>query len=89
MTNTVAVNFKMDKATKLAMERICENLGINLTNAFNIFAKAVVRNHGIPFELVEDPFYSEVNQKRLRKSIKQLENKGGKVHEVIHGKKLV
>ena len=29
-----------------------------------------------------DPFYSEANQKRLRESIKELEETGGTIHDI-------
>ena len=36
----------------------------------------------MPFELDSDPFYSQKNIERLKKSIEQMEKTGGTVHEV-------
>ena len=36
----------------------------------------------IPFEVSADPFYSDENMKRLKKSIAQMESTGGTIHEV-------
>ena len=53
--------------------------------AFTIFAKTIVRERRIPFEISAnaDPFYSEKNQKRLKKSIDALHSGKGTVHELI------
>lgn len=71
------VNFRIDEQTKKQMEEICSELGITMSTAFNIFAKKVIREKRIPFDVSIDPFYSESNMKALSKSIKELEE--GKV----------
>ena len=63
------VNIRMDDATKRQFDVICSELGLNMSAAFNIFAKTVVRQNKIPFELSVDPFYDELNQTRLRTAI--------------------
>lgn len=59
------------------MEQICNELGITMSTAFNIFAKKMIREKRIPFDVSIDPFYSESNMKAIDESIKQL--KEGKV----------
>ena len=71
------INFRIDEATKKQMEQICNELGITMSTAFNMFAKKVVREKRIPFDVSIDPFYSESNMKAIKESIKQLEE--GKV----------
>ena len=71
------VNFRIDETTKKQMEQICNELGIAMSTAFNIFAKKMVREKRIPFDVSIDPFYSESNMKAIDESIKQLEK--GKV----------
>jgi len=71
------VNFRIDETTKKQMEQICSELGITMSTAFNIFAKKVIREKRIPFDVSIDPFYSESNMKALSKSIEELEQ--GKV----------
>jgi len=78
----VVVNFRIDKETKQEMEKICEDIGISIGTAFNIFAKKFTRERKMPFELDSDPFYSQKNIERLEKSIEQMEKTGGTVHEV-------
>ena len=48
------VNIRMDEQTKKAFDAFCEEIGISVSSAFNIFAKTVVREHRIPFELRAD-----------------------------------
>lgn len=71
------VNFRIDETTKKQLEQICSELGLTMSTAFNIFAKKVIREKRIPFEISIDPFYSENNMKAISESMKQLEE--GKV----------
>ena len=71
------INFRIDENTKKQMEQICNELGITMTTAFNIFAKKMIREKRIPFDVSIDPFYSENNIKAIKESIEQL--KDGKV----------
>ena len=70
------INLRMDADLKHEMEAVCKAMGMNLTTAFNIFARKVTSERRIPFEVSapEDPFYSEENMARLKKSIAQLES---------------
>ena len=79
------INIRMDEELKKNFDEICTELGLNMTTAFNVFARAVVRKHGIPFEvsLNDDYFYSESNIARLRKSIANLNAGKGIVHDLI------
>ncbi|MDD3395733.1 MAG: type II toxin-antitoxin system RelB/DinJ family antitoxin [Acidaminococcaceae bacterium] len=76
------VNFRMDRKMKLDMEKICKKMGLSMTAAFTMFAAKVINEKRIPFEVSVDPFYSETNMKRLRKSIEQMEKTGGTIHKV-------
>ena len=39
-----------------------------MTTAITLFVKTAVRENRIPFEIRVDPFFSEVNQRRLREA---------------------
>lgn len=67
------VNFRIDEKTKKEMEQVCDELGLNVTTALNIFIKKMIREKRIPFDVSLDPFYSESNMKALKKSKSQLE----------------
>lgn len=71
------VNIRMDEDLKKEMEIVCNDLGINITTAFTIFAKKLTREKRIPFCVSIDPFYSNENIKALENSINGV--KDGKV----------
>lgn len=45
------LNIRTDKAIKDQAEMIFNELGLNMTTAVNMFLRASIREHGIPFEL--------------------------------------
>lgn len=44
-------SIRMDEKLKNEFEVICEEFGMSMTTAINIFARAVVREKRIPFEI--------------------------------------
>ncbi len=53
---TTSLNIRIGKETKKQAEAIFNELGLNRTAAINIFLRASIREHGIPFDLrVENP----------------------------------
>lgn len=48
------INIRMDETLKQEFDRLCGELGLSMTTAFNIFAKTVVRQHGLPFPVSLD-----------------------------------
>lgn len=79
------LSVRMDELTKKQFDEFCSEVGMNASVAVNLFAKAVLRERRIPFEITTDPdpFYSDANMKRLKKSIRQLEGGNGKEHDLI------
>ena len=67
------VNFRIDEETKKEMEKVCDELGMTVTTALNIFIKKMTREKRIPFDVSIDPFYSKCNMKAINESIKELE----------------
>ena len=49
----------MDEGLKKQFDKLCNELGLNMTHAYNIFTKTVVRQQRIPFELSLDISNSE------------------------------
>ncbi len=45
------VNIRMDETLKQQFDHLCSELGLNMSTAFNIFAKTMVRQQKIPFEV--------------------------------------
>ena len=63
------VNIRMDETTKTAFDKFCSEIGISVSSAFNIFAKTVVREQRIPFELK-----TEVPNEETKKAIENVRN---------------
>lgn len=77
------MSVRVDKDVKEKFDSFCEDVGLNPSVAINMYIKAVLREHKIPFEITNDPFYSESNQKWLKESVKQAENGNLTQHELI------
>jgi len=48
------VNIRMDETLKRDFDSLCNELGLTMTAAFNVFARTVVRRQGIPFEVAKN-----------------------------------
>ena len=77
------INVRIDEDLKKQFEIFCNETGLNISTAINMFVKTVVRENAIPFKIAVDPFYSEENMIHLKKAIKDLENGKGFEHELI------
>ena len=79
------LSIRMDENVKKQFDAFCAEVGMNTSVAINLFAKAVLREGKIPFEIStnDDPFYSDANKARLKKSIKALNAGKGSTHELI------
>lgn len=63
------INIKTDSEVKKEFNDICEELGLNMSAAINMFMKTVLRERGIPFELkLSEP--NELTKKVLAESAK-------------------
>ena len=76
------LSVRMDDSLKSDFDKVCNELGLSMTTAITMLAKKMTREKRLPFEVSVDPFYSEENFARLRRSIAQMESTGGTVHEV-------
>ena len=52
-------SIRMDEKLKRDFDLLCADFGMNATTAFNIFARAVVRERKIPFEIQASSAVSE------------------------------
>ena len=83
MADTINVTIRLDREIKERAERMFDDFGMNLSTAFNIFARQSLRQGKIPFEIF-DPFYSEENQAELARRIADIEaGRNLSVHELI------
>lgn len=73
----------MDENLKQQFDLLCNELGLNMSTAFNIFARTMVRQQRVPFEISLDPIYTESNMAHLRRGIKALNEGKGVEHDII------
>lgn len=76
------VSVRMDDGLKREFDAVCSDLGLSMSTAITMLAKKMAREKRLPFEVSLDPFYSQENMTRLRRSIAQMEANGGTIHEV-------
>ena len=72
MSETINVTIRMDRDIKERAEAMFSDFGMNLSTAFNVFARQALREGEIPF-VVRDPFYGEENQKIIARRIADFE----------------
>lgn len=75
------VNFRIDDTLKTKAEGVCSSLGLSMSTAINIFLTKLANEKRIPFEVSIDPFYSDENMSRLKKSIENLNTGKYKIYE--------
>jgi DNA-damage-inducible protein J len=70
------VSVRVDADVKRGIEEFCEDVGMNVSTAVNLFFKAVLSQKKIPFEIVQsvDPFYKGANWRHIMKGIRAFES---------------
>ena len=76
---------RMETEVKKQFDDFCAKVGMNTTTAFNMFARAVLREKRLPFEVTTefDPFYTESNIAHLRRGVTALNAGKGVEHDII------
>lgn len=70
------VSLRFDDEMKRQLDEMCDEMGMNLTTLFMIYAKKVLRDRRIPFDIVApiDPFYSAINVEQLQRADQQIKD---------------
>ena len=68
------VSLRFDDEMKRQLDEMCDEMGMNLTTFFMIYAKKALRDRRIPFEVTAplDPFYSYSNMEQLKTAMGQV-----------------
>ena len=76
---------RMDSEVKKQLDDFCSQVGMNTTVAFNMFARAVLREKRLPFDVTteSDPFYSDSNLAHLRRGMAALNSGKGIERDVV------
>lgn len=77
---TKNVNFRMDETLKSNAEQICNEMGMSLSTAVNIFCRKLVQERRIPFEVTADPFFSPHDLQYLNDQIAGVKSGSIPVH---------
>ena len=76
MSLSATVRARVDESLKTDAENILKEIGLNTSQAINIFLKKVVAEHGIPFDL-------KVPSERLKTAMKEAKQNEGSFHHNI------
>jgi len=79
----VPITLRAEPGVKAVFEQICDEIGLSVNAALNIFVKRVVRDRKIPFDVSADPFYCETNLRVLRNSAEDARNGRVTEHDLI------
>lgn len=63
--STTTVQVRMDTTVKADLEILLQEMGLNMTTAMNLFAKAVINSGKIPFEITANRRLSSELQQDL------------------------
>jgi DNA-damage-inducible protein J len=76
---------RMDSEVKKEFDTFCAQVGMNSTTAFNMFARAVLREKRLPFDVTTetDPFFSESHLAHLRRGVAALNSGKGVERSMI------
>ncbi|MCQ2577405.1 MAG: type II toxin-antitoxin system RelB/DinJ family antitoxin [Treponema sp.] len=72
------VSIKMDDVTKTKFSEFCESVGLTTSAVINMFAKRVVRDNKIPFEITGAPEPSEQFLAAIKEAEEIASNPNGK-----------
>ena len=76
---------KRNKELKQNGSQVFAEVGMNTSVAFNMFARAVLRDNRLPFDVTteSDPFYCDNNLAHLRRGVAALNAGNGVEHDII------
>jgi len=75
------LSIRIDTDLKKALDKFCTDVSMNTSVAVNMFARTVVRDQKLPFEVTAKPY--TLTKAELLRRIDNLESGGGKTHEIV------
>ncbi len=72
----VSMTVRMDSQLKKQFNELCNEIGMSVNTAINVFAKAVVMSRGIPFEIKASPKADSMTGLEAFKQVRQLAESG-------------
>jgi DNA-damage-inducible protein J len=78
------VQVRVDDNLRVQAQAVANSMGMDLASTVRIFLTQMVRENGLPFRPVGDPFYSVKNQAHLAQVVDDLNNgRKSSVHDLI------
>ncbi|MCL2520844.1 MAG: type II toxin-antitoxin system RelB/DinJ family antitoxin [Spirochaetaceae bacterium] len=81
------ISFRLDEDIKKKLERLCQEVGLGMTEALAILAAKAVREERLPLEIKTDTaaYYDELSLRQLRLALDDLATGKAKLtpHELI------
>lgn len=75
------LSVRVNELDKKNFELFCNETGMNVSVAINMFIKTVLREKRLPFEIKMDPFYSKSNIEYLEKIVSDMKTGKAKFEE--------
>ena len=72
-----AVTVRIDSEMKSQFDELCEQFGMSVNTAFNVFVKAVVMSRKIPFEIKASPNSANEDFKNAFYALRESAHKNG------------
>lgn len=70
---SMTINVRVNADDKKIFEQFCENVGMNVSTAVNMFIKSVIREQKLPFEVKSD-ISNEIICQKLKEAEKEMKN---------------
>lgn len=78
------IQVRVEDNLRIQAQAVANSMGMDLPSAVRIFLTQMVRENGLPFRPMADPFYSAQNQAHLAKVIEDMNNgKNCSAHDLI------
>ena len=74
------LSVRIDSNDKKGFEAFCNNTGMNVSTAINMFIKAVLREQKLPFEIKSD-YYDKVVYSKLKEADQEMAKNGTRYTE--------
>ncbi len=68
------ISIRMDENLKKEMDNICQELGLNMSTAFTVFAKQMIREQKIPFEVSATANREEMSDMTIDEQMSRVAN---------------
>ena len=70
---SMTINVRVNADDKKIFEQFCEDVGMNVSTAVNMFIKSVIREKKLPFEVKSD-ISNEIIYQKLKEAEKEMKN---------------